>query len=360
VQQNKRIKILYFVPIDSTFIQKDVQLLRTKYDVKFFCLNQGNKLKLPFQLLKQLWQCLFHVPKSDVVICQFASYASLIPFVVGKLFRKPRLLIIAGMDAASFPEINYGIFRRNKTMEWFASKSILLANHILPVHESLAFQPYDYHQSGAPIQGFQYFVPGSKTIPFSPLYYSYDSNLFDFDRTIEREKLSFITIGNLSVKTTFVRKGFDLIIELAKLRPELNFTLIGWDGKTKFDFPDNVTLLPFMPQAEIVKLLNRHQYYFQLSLMEGFPNALAEAMLCGCIPIGSNVSGIPYIIGDTGYVLKKHAVEELNKLIDQVIDQGYTPEDSDKARNRVVTHFNDDEKMKVYQEIILKYIGTNE
>jgi len=50
-------------------------------------------------------------------------------------------------------------------------------------------------------------------------------------------------------------------------------------------------------------------------MFEGFPNALCEAMLCGCIPVGSDVAAIPEIIGDTGYILRKRSVALLRELL---------------------------------------------
>lgn len=348
-------KIVYFSPNESSFILRDIEILSEKYRVNSFSLHQGDKRKLPFQLIKQLFQALMVIPFSNIVICHFAGYSSLLPVVVAKLFGKPRLLIIAGTDAASFPDLNYGNFKRNKPMEWFTKKSMKHATHILPVHESLTYQKYTYHPYGEPAQGFHYFYPESKKIPFSPLYYAYDSEFFKIINDGKRKENSFISIGNMSVATTYQRKGFDLIIELARLRPDLNFTLIGWDGKQILNLSENVKLLPFLNQEEIVEELNAHQYYFQLSLMEGFPNALAEAMLCGCIPIGSNVSGIPFIIGDTGYVLNKHDINELNRLVNDVLDSDNKVFLSEKARERVVCQFNYSAKLKEFERVIDMY-----
>lgn len=348
-------KIVYFFPNESSFIKRDIVILSEKYKVRHFSLHQGDKLKLPFQLLKQFFQAVSTIPTADVVICHFAGYSSLIPNIIGRIFRKPRLLIIAGTDAASFPEVNYGSFNRNKLMEWFTKKSMKNATHLLPVHERLAFQEYNYHPYGGKVQGFHYFYPPSKNKPFSPLYYSYQSDFFTIDKSIERRKNSFISIGNLSIATTFQRKGFDLIIALANKHPELEFTLIGWDGKMQFDFPTNVRLLPFLSQSEIVKELNAHEFYFQLSLMEGFPNALAEAMLCGCVPIGSNVSGIPFIIGDTGFVLEHHDLTELEALIKQILSEDNREMRSSNARKRIVENFNDTIKLNEFVRIIDLY-----
>lgn len=69
--------------------------------------------------------------------------------------------------------------------------------------------------------------------------------------------------------------------------------------------PENVVLMKKINQDELINQFQAHEFYAQLSMFEGFPNALCEAMLCGCIPIGSSVSAIPDIIGETGFILDK-------------------------------------------------------
>ncbi len=349
-------KIVYFFPNQSTFINVEIEVLEQVGTVKTFCLNQGSKIKLPFQLIKQFFQGLWNIPQSDFVVCHFAGYASFIPNLLGRIFGKPRFLIIGGTDAASMPEIFYGSFGRGKALEWVTKMAYKHATHILPVHERLAFQDYSYHPFGGKVQGYQHFYPAAIKIPMTPFYNAYDTTLFQMDKTTKRKPNSFISIGNLGVSTTFVRKGFDVIIALAKQRPDLNFTLIGWDGKTVIDAPENVKILPFMNQESIVQQLNQHEYYFQLSLMEGFPNALVEAMLCGCIPIGSDVSGIPFIIDNTGYVVNKHDVEVLNSVVTKALAEGYSLEKGKAARKRIEDNFTFEHKRKDYEELIKQYV----
>ena len=60
-----------------------------------------------------------------------------------------------------------------------------------------------------------------------------------------------------------------------------------------FNLGDNVSLLPALDRKDLVTHYNTTSIYAQLSRSEGLPNVLCEAMLCGCIPVGSPVFGIP-------------------------------------------------------------------
>ncbi len=314
--------IIYVYPHRSTFIKKDIDLLSEDFLVKECFFDVSSKYLLPFHIFQQLFFLLRFLPKARATYCHFAGYPAFLPVLLSKLFRKPCFVIVAGTDAARFPDFRYGNFVRSLQGK-ITGISLRFATHILPVHESLFYQDYSYYKGGEPAQGYSFFYPKAKKTPFTPVYYGYDALFFTFDSDTIRLEKSFITVGNLSEGYMFKRKGYDLIIELARNRPEINVTLVGWDGIQELNVPSNVTLVPFMNQKELVKLLNRHQFYFQLSIMEGFPNALAEAMLCGCIPIGSNVSGIPYIIGETGFILSKHSLSELEDLINKVLDKSH-------------------------------------
>lgn len=349
--------IIYVFPTASTFIMRDIEILGEGYSVKPYLFDVRKKWMVPFEFIKQLFFLMLKLPKADVVICHFAGYASFLPALMCRMLGKPCFVVVAGTDGSKFPDFNYGNFVRNP-LGLFTGWSLQLCTHVAPVHESLYFQHYDYYEGGQPAQGYSYFFPKAASTPYTPVYYGYDTDFFRPAPDMERNPDSFITIGGLNDSKTLKRKGFDLIIELAKLRPELSFTLVGWDGRQLIPVPENVKLLRYMDLPNVVKALSAHEFYFQLSIMEGFPNALAEAMLCECIPIGSNVSGIPFIIGDAGHILKTRDLEALNQLVDNALADPRRNERPALARKRIVDNFTYGHRKEMFDRLIEKYTAA--
>jgi glycosyltransferase involved in cell wall biosynthesis len=83
--------------------------------------------------------------------------------------------------------------------------------------------------------------------------------------------------------------------------------------------PSNVKTMPGVKNSELPGIFSAFEFYLQLSMAEGFPNSICEAMLCECIPIGSDVFSIPEIIGDSGFVVKKRDVDVLKQVIEQAL-----------------------------------------
>jgi glycosyltransferase involved in cell wall biosynthesis len=209
------------------------------------------------------------------------------------------------------PEIGYGNFRKNP-LAWATAFSFTHCSLILPVAEALVSQHYNYDQRISPKQGLLQLIPGLKT-PIQVIPNGFDVDFWK-DLGLERVKHSFISVATSTSSPARARvKGYDLIEQLAASNPEWKFTLVG-DSNYKPKSP-NMQVLGKETAASLVQRYNTHEFYLQLSSSEGFPNALGEAMACGCVPIGSAVGAIPEIIGDTGLLLKRKELGTLQTLI---------------------------------------------
>lgn len=338
--------IVYISPIDTSFIQRDLNMLRSGFRVKHLTLTD-NPYFLPFSLIIQTFQLLFLLPATEKYLCFFSGYHTVIPVIFGKLFRREVIIQCGGTDAVNLPEINYGNYRK----KWLRKATIFSFKHcslIVPVAKSLVRSNYSFDKSLTSKQGLLNLVPGLKT-PILVIPNGFDPS-FWFDNANEKIPFSFITVATgISKQNRALVKGIDLIIEMAKTFPEYTFTIVG-DQEFKSELPNISTLGP-LPQDKIRSLFQENQFYLQLSTSEGFPNALAEAMLCGCIPIGSTVGAIPEIIGDSGFLLPTKDVIELQGIFDRL-----STTDLGKLRSNASTRISSRFSYEKRKEKLLKLL----
>lgn len=338
----KKPRLIYIYPSRSSFISSDVEFLSKKFDVKTQDLEWSNPKKLLINWTLQKLFLIKYIFSSEAIVISFAGYFSLIPVLFGKIFSKKTLLILNGTDCVSFPEYNYGSLRK-PFLRFFVEKSQKLASKLLPVDVSLIEQEHTFDENIIEKkQGFKAFFPKIKTkVKIIPN--GLDTVFWHCNSLIARKK-DFITVVSATKKSTAIFKGIDLVIEVAKQYPTKTFTIIGMSEKVQkgFKVTDNVVFYPFVQREILLKLYQEHQFYMQLSVNEGFGCALAEAMLCGCIPIVSNSGSLPNVAGVTAFVVEKRGIVNVSEIINKVLSlsEENKAELAETSRNHIVNNFD--------------------
>ena len=271
------------------------------------------------------------------------------PAIWSKILNKKFVIVLGGYDCVSFPQIGYGAFA-NKWMRKAVILSYKRADLLLPVHDSLIFSEYKYTSEFPSTQGIKAFVPNLKT-PFTTIFNGYDSSKWPANLALKKPLTAITIAAGIEENRRSVLKGIDLVLELALAHPEMQFVIV---GGSLVNTPINVVVHPQLPQSELLKLLQQSQFYLQLSISEGFPNALCEAMLCGCIPIVSNVASMPEIIGDSGAVLNHKNRAELSAILEKIQSENQT-ELQQKAIDRIKTFYTESNR----QNQLLDAIRSN-
>ena len=295
-------KILFIYTNYSTFVKTDFEILSSEHEVtKYQFKPVRGILKTAIQLIKQKIFLLINIWKFDAVFVWFADYHSFLPILFAKLLRKKSFVVIGGYDVANIPELKYGSLssplRKKLTL-----LSIRNASLCIPVVENLE-------------KKLKEIAPKAKA---KTIYTGYQFDLkANSDLNYEREKL-VLTVSITNNRQRFLIKGLDRFRELAEKLPEFQFCAIGVleEAESLFDpLPKNLVLLPPLKQDELTGYYLKASFYAQFSRSEGLPNALCEAMLYGCIPLGIDVGGIPTAIENKGLVMSGWYVESATEFI---------------------------------------------
>ena len=343
--------VLYICHSTTSFTKIDTHILSKEFNVLTFEFHIKHALSIPVLWIRQkifLWK---HISKSNLVFCMFAGYHSILPVVFAKLFNKPCIIVAGGIDCVSFPSVNYGNFNKfllSKITAW----SFKWCSHIAPISDYLVDSAYTYQDNDFKRQGVFYHVKHLKTA-CTVVYNGFETKKW-FSQNEVRTNNSFLSIAaNLESESRRKIKGIDMVLLAAGLFPGYAFTIIG-SAKKEVDFivPPNVTIIPFVDHDKLREIYCRHDFYLQLSMSEGFGNTLAEAMLCGCIPIGANAGAIPFIIGDNGFILKRKDAVELKSIFLQAIHAEHKNEIRKNAKQSILDNFSIEKRSEALYKII--------
>ena len=292
----------------STFISKDLEILNKHFDV----------ILLKYTGKKDLIKLAKGVLTTDLNYSWFAlGYATAAVFF-SKIFRKKSIVVAGGFDVVSMHEIGYGAMlcpkRRRRT-----KFTLKYADKIIAVSKSTKKDTLKW----------------MKNANIETVYHGFDSSKYS---SKEKEKI-VVSVGKSSW-TKLKVKGIETFIKSAKCLPDVHFILIGPHDDDSINYlktnaSSNVEFIGYIPFEELLSYFEKAQVYVQVSAQESFGSALAEAMLCKCVPVVTERGAIPEVVGDTGFYVPYGDPE----LTAQKIEEALKSDKGKMARGRIKTLF---------------------
>ena len=309
-------RVLYVYSRRNTFTRIDLEALRARFEVEEY-FQDGARPRLR-ELVAKLRRC-------DVVFGWFASWHTLAALTLARMLRKPSVLVIGGFDTASVPEIGYGNqqdpVRRRRARLAMSRATRLVTNSEYSrgeVERNIGIPPERVavvHHGLA--DRFGEVDPGGK-----------DPGLA-------------LTVGVVD-RLNLERKGMLPFVRAAAALPEVEFVVAGkWNGDAvealRAEAGANVRLTGYLEDEELDALFRAAAVYVQASRHEGFGLSLAEAMLAGCVPVVTDVTALPEIVGDTGVRIAAPTADEVAAGVRRARELGAA--EGARARARVLERF---------------------
>jgi len=288
-------RILVTSTFSTSFISEDIALLRKHFDVDHLVMGGA----------ASLFDAADRIRNADALFCWFASSYSAAAIAIARTHRKKSLLSLGGADVARIPELGYGIWT-SPLKGRLAGYAIRHADRVIAVDPSLVAEAR--LRTGSALENVACLPTGVDEAFWTP----------------DGAKEEFVlTVAAADTKPRLLVKGFDTLCEAASMSPSIRFVVAGVASpvidEARSSLPQNVEVLGRLSREELRSWYRRAKVYCQPSVFEGLPNALIEAMLCGCVPVGTDVGGIRSVIGPSGFVVSRSQAGELSGALSRAL-----------------------------------------
>ncbi len=320
----------------SSFVRDDMELLGDDFDVRpfHFDATQARSVAGLVRLWKgQLDWLRRELPGASVVLGWFADHHMALPVTMARRAGVPTAVVLSGTDVNVVPSLGYGAL----LSRWRAPLVRYVVRHaslLLPVTPSLVEHRNTFAEWPRVLRnGVRAHVPNLQT-PIQVVPPGLDASRWEAGADVRAP--SVIAAALCGNERTLRLKGLDVLVDVARLLPGLPFRVVGIAPDLVRELPTlpNVTWEPAMGREALGQAFREASVILHPSRSEGgLPLVVAEAMLCGCIPVGSPVGGLPQLIPGIGELVERPAPAEIAGAVVRAL--AYADERRSQARARV-------------------------
>ena len=149
------------------------------------------------------------------------------------------------------------------------------------------------------------------------------------------------------------RKGFDVLIELAKRldKSKYQFVIVGTDDKTDKKLPPNViSIHRTNNQIELAEIYTAADLFVNPTREENYPTVNMESIACGTPVLTFKTGGSPEMLTDkTGMVVDCDNIDAMQNAIEEICEKNLF------SRNDCIEHAKEFDANKRFQEYIELY-----
>ena len=300
-------RILFVKLSDSSFVVQDEEILKRHFQVTSYTFGTDKGFGLIINQFKMFYFLLLNIWKFDTIYIWFADFQAFFPSLFSKILSKNTIIILGGYDVAKIKSISYGA-HISTIRSWIIKISVRMANQVLPVS--------NYVLEQAKLNIYKTVSEKSNVV-----YNAIDTDFFKYQA--EEKKNTVVSVCGSNDMKRAELKGVLHFIKAAKSLPSINFILIGIGNniinKIKDLAPNNLEVTGFLLKDELREIYNTSKVVCQLSTIESFGVAIAEAMACQCIPVVSNVGGLKEVVDTEGYRVDREDYEVVKSSIESAI-----------------------------------------
>ncbi|GAB5534743.1 MAG: hypothetical protein Rubg2KO_09920 [Rubricoccaceae bacterium] len=325
----------------TSFVREDLRILGDAYDLQTFAFRARSgfprkHVTLLSERARLATWLNAELPKTSAAFGWFADYHTSPLAVQAQRRGIPSAIVIGGYDAMRVPEQGHGVYS-----SWWraplARRASATASVLLPVADALVRTQNPFLAAGSQEQGLDVFAPNHA--PTCTVPTGYDPDQWPLGPAERSPRV--LTVGIIDSGKRVWIKGIDLVLEAARRLPEVPFEIVGVPhgdlSRLGLEAPPNVECHPPVERGALVDAYQRASVYLQLSRVEGMPNVLCEAMLCGAVPVGTEVFGIPAAIGSAGWTVPAPDVSLITERIQSAL--AASPPARQAARDYIAATF---------------------